>query len=83
MVIKEEDHNENFDSFSVVYSSRFELQALMLGPISFVKASCVSNVAYVRLGKVTACAPMKNNKSHTARSSQIAKKTFNLFIYLK
>ena len=60
--IKEEDLIENFISFSVIYSSRVGLQWLMLGPISFVYASCVPNVAYVRLGKVMACAPMKNIK---------------------
>ena len=81
--IKEEDLIENFNSFSIVHSSRVGLQLLMLGPNSFVIETCVSNVAYLRLGKVTACAPMKNIKSHTARSSQIAEKAFNLFVYLK
>ena len=60
--IKEEDLIENFNFFSVIYGSRVGLQWLMLEPISFVNASYVPNVAYVRLGKVMVCAPLKNNK---------------------
>ena len=60
--IKEEDLIENFNFFSVIYGSRVGLQWLMLEPISFVNASYVPNVAYVRLGKVMTCATLKNNK---------------------
>ena len=57
--IKQEDFIENFNSFTVIYSNRVGLQWLMLGQILFVNASCVPNVAYVRLGKVMVCAPLK------------------------
>ena len=49
-----------FNDVSVLYSKLRNVQWLMLGPISFVNASCRPNVEYRQKGKVVYCVALKN-----------------------
>ena len=49
----------NYNDFSIMFSSRANEQWIMLGPISFVNASCKPNIAYIRSGKLMSCAPLR------------------------
>ena len=49
-----------FNDVSVLYSKLRNVQWLMLGPITFVNASCRPNVEYRQKGKVVYCVALKN-----------------------
>ena len=46
----------------MVQSSRVGVQLLMLGPISFINASCKPNVAYVNVKNIMVCNPLRQIK---------------------
>ena len=51
------DHEivEGFNDVSILYSSYKNSQWMMLGPISFINASCKPNVEYKQCGKIVLC----------------------------
>ena len=61
--IKEDEIIPGFNDFSVIESSRVGVQWLMLGPISFVNASCRPNVAYVNVKNLMVCVPLREIKA--------------------
>ena len=61
--IKEDEISPSFNDFSVIESSRVGVQWLMLGPISFVNASCRPNVAYVNVKNLMVCVPLREIKA--------------------
>ena len=46
---------DGLNDFSIISSDRANKQWLMLGPISFLNASCEPNVAYVNVGSLMIC----------------------------
>ena len=60
--IKEHEINPGFNDFSVI-ESWVGVQWLMLGPISFVNASCRPNVAYVNVKNLMVCVPLREIKA--------------------
>ena len=60
--IPEDDILEGYNDFSIVQSSRVGVQWLMLGPISFINASCKPNVAYVNVKNNMVCVPLRQIK---------------------
>ena len=60
--IPEDDILEGYNDFSIVQSSRVGVQWLMLGPISFINASCKPNVAYVNVKNIMVCVPLRQIK---------------------
>ena len=60
--IPEDDILEGYNDFSIVQSSRVGVQGLMLGPISFINASCKPNVAYVNVKNIMVCVPLRQIK---------------------
>ena len=57
--IEPEEVIEGFNDFSIITSSRIGVEWMMLGPISFINASCKPNVAYVKVRKLMVCVPFR------------------------
>ena len=60
--IKEDEIVPGYNDFSVMESPRKSVQWLMLGPISFINASCKPNVAYVNVKNIMVCVPLREIK---------------------
>ena len=60
--IKEDEIVPGYNDFSVMESSRKDVQWLMLGPISFINASCEPIVAYVNVKNIIVCVPLREIK---------------------
>ena len=58
--IEPEEVIEGFNDFSIITSSRIVVEWMMLGPISFINASCKPNVAYVKVRKLMVCVPFRD-----------------------
>ena len=51
-----------FNDVSILYSELKNVQWVMLGPISFVNASCKSNIEYRQKGRLVYCVALRNIK---------------------
>ena len=61
--IEQEEIIEGFNDFSIISSARVGVNWMMLGPISFINASCKPNVAYVNVRKLMVCVPLRDIKA--------------------
>ena len=57
--IEEAEVIPGYNDYSVMCSSRVGMQWVMLGPISFINASCKPNVSYVKVENIMVCAPLR------------------------
>ena len=57
--IEEAEIIPGYNDYSVMCSSRVGMQWIMLGPISFINASCKPNVSYVKVENIMVCAPLR------------------------
>ena len=60
--IYDEEVIEGQNTVSLIQSGRYGLQWVLLGPVSFINASCNANVAFVRHGKIVSCVTLKDVK---------------------
>ena len=65
--IKENEVVEGFNDMSVIYSKLKGIQWIMLGPISFINASCNAIVEYKQIGKIVCCVERHKNRRRTHR----------------
>ena len=60
--IYDEEVIEGQNTVSLIQNGRYGLQWVLLGPVSFINASCNANVAFVRHGKIVSCVTLKDVK---------------------
>ena len=60
--IRDDEIVAGYNDVSILYSSFKKMQWIMLGPISFINASCRANIEYKQNGKIVICVAKKNIK---------------------
>ena len=61
--IEQEEIIEGYNDFSIISNARVGVNCMMLGPISFINASCKPNVDYVKVKKFMVCVPLRDIKA--------------------
>ncbi|XP_075260432.1 uncharacterized protein LOC142352001 isoform X1 [Convolutriloba macropyga] len=60
--IKDDEIVAGLNDVSILYSQHKDIQWVMLGPISFINASCKANVEYRQKGNIVFCVALKDIK---------------------